>query len=244
MMKKLVTLSIVLCMAYISALAQGKYEDVVYLKNGSIIHGMIVEHVPNKSLSIKSGTNLFVYNLDEVAKYTREEVKGEDGNGGYGFKPKGYVGTFELGLADYPGGGNLPMAAFMLVNSYQFNPYVALGLGLGAEVSSQNIYNVPVYADTRFYFTKTRVAPYANIGFGYNLNIASYDYGYYYGSGTNYNHGMMFNPAIGVRFAITKKVGVGLNVGYKLLNSYVEDYYSDKVSVLTHGVTIRAGVIF
>lgn len=233
-------------MACVSASAQEKYEDVVYLKNGSIIHGMIVEHVPNTSLSIKSGANLFVYKLDEIAKYTREELKDDaTAGGGYGFKPKGYVGTFEIGLADYATGGNLPMAAFMFVNSYQFNPYVSLGLGLGAEVSSKKVYNVPVYADARFYFTKTRVAPYAGVGLGYNLNIASYDFGYYYGgSGTNYNHGVMFNPAIGARFAITKKVGVGLNVGYKMLCSFVDDYFGDKQSAISHGVTVRAGVIF
>ena len=31
-----------------------QYEDVVYLKNGSIIRGMIVEQIPNQTLKIKT----------------------------------------------------------------------------------------------------------------------------------------------------------------------------------------------
>jgi hypothetical protein len=55
--------------------AQVNYEDVVYLKNGTIIHGMIIEQVPNESLKIKSDRNVFVFKLNEVEKITKEELK-------------------------------------------------------------------------------------------------------------------------------------------------------------------------
>jgi hypothetical protein len=239
----------------LNAMAQEKFEDVVYLKNGSIIHGMIVEHVPNVSLSIKSGTNLFVYKLEEIAKYTREEV--QDAKKGYGFKPKGFVANYEVGLTDFPKGTNLPMASIMLVNGYQFSPYFSLGLGVGAEISSKKIYNVPVYADMRAYFTATRVAPFFNLGFGYNAFIqrtpeistpvyhsTSYPPYYYYTyenipAKTSILHGLMVNPAFGLRVAITKKIGVSLTAGYKLL-----DAVSGSNHALSHAVTVRAGVIF
>lgn len=54
--------------------AQSNYEDVVYLKNGSVIHGIIIEQIPNKSIKIKSGSNIFVYNITEVEKMTKEEI--------------------------------------------------------------------------------------------------------------------------------------------------------------------------
>lgn len=47
-------------MSYNSINAQTNYEDVVYLKNGSIIHGIIVEQIPNESIKIESGPNTFV----------------------------------------------------------------------------------------------------------------------------------------------------------------------------------------
>ena len=49
-----------------------EYEDVVYLKNGSIIRGMIIEQKPNKYIKIKSGINIFVYQMDEIDKITKE----------------------------------------------------------------------------------------------------------------------------------------------------------------------------
>ena len=49
-----------------------QYEDVVYLKDGSIIHGIIIEQAPNKYIKIKSGKNVFVYQMDEIEKMTKE----------------------------------------------------------------------------------------------------------------------------------------------------------------------------
>src|ERR1700722_4294605 len=46
-------------------------EDVVYLKDGSIIHGTITEEVPGVSLKIQTKDgNLFVYKIKAVAKIT------------------------------------------------------------------------------------------------------------------------------------------------------------------------------
>lgn len=64
-----------LCLLFsASILLAQTYEDVVYLKNGSIIHGIIIEQVPNESLKIKSGQNLFVYKMEEVQKIVKQEV--------------------------------------------------------------------------------------------------------------------------------------------------------------------------
>ena len=233
--------------------AQGKFEEVVYLKNGSIIHGMIVEFVPNTSIKIKSGDNLFAYKFDEIEKITREVST--VAKNGYGYKPKGYVGIVEAGLTDFPGSSNtsLAMATVTVINGYQFSPYIFLGGGVGADISSVNVYNVPVFADFRAYFTKTRVAPFFEAAFGYNLQInatpASNYYYYSQPSSINVYHGMMANPSFGVRVAINKKFATSLTLGYKLLgvNQTVTDYYYGGTSsqfVLSHGITVKAGFHF
>ena len=57
-------------------MAQQSMEDVVYLKNGSIIHGTIIEQVPSVSIKIKTRDgNIFVYKIEEVAKMTKEPTK-------------------------------------------------------------------------------------------------------------------------------------------------------------------------
>ena len=136
---------------------------------------------------------------------------------------------------------------------YQFNPYIFLGGGVGADISSVNVYNVPVFADFRAYFTKTRVAPFFEAAFGYNLQInATPGNNYYYYSQpatVNVYHGMMANPSFGVRVAINKKFATSLTLGYKLLgvNQTVTDYYYGGTSsqfVLSHGITVKAGFHF
>ena len=58
-----------------SAIAQSNYEDVVYLKNGSIIRGIITEQIPNESVKIQTkDKNVFVYKMDEISKITKEEI--------------------------------------------------------------------------------------------------------------------------------------------------------------------------
>jgi hypothetical protein len=55
-------------------IAQNNWQDVVYLKNGSIIRGMIVEQIPNVSLKIQTtDRSIFVFNFNEIAKITKEE---------------------------------------------------------------------------------------------------------------------------------------------------------------------------
>ena len=47
--------------------------DVVYLKIGSIIRGIIIEQIPNESIKIQTfDKNVFVYKMDEILKFTKE----------------------------------------------------------------------------------------------------------------------------------------------------------------------------
>jgi hypothetical protein len=49
--------------------------DVVYLKNGSIIRGTIIEQVPGVSLKIEtSDGSVFFYKMEEIEKITKEKV--------------------------------------------------------------------------------------------------------------------------------------------------------------------------
>ena len=70
----------------LSFLFSQEYEDVIYLKNGSIIYGTIIEHVPGDYYKIKSERNIFVFKIDEIEKFSKEEKKSEgksDGPHGY-----------------------------------------------------------------------------------------------------------------------------------------------------------------
>ncbi len=53
-----------------------QYIEVVYLKNGSIIRGIIIEQTPNVQIKIQTKDgSVFVYKMDEVEKITKELEK-------------------------------------------------------------------------------------------------------------------------------------------------------------------------
>ena len=55
------------------ALAQQNLEDVVYLKDGSVIRGVIIEQMPGASLKIQTRHgSVFVYEIDKVERITKE----------------------------------------------------------------------------------------------------------------------------------------------------------------------------
>ncbi|MBK7140429.1 MAG: hypothetical protein IPH74_16085 [Bacteroidetes bacterium] len=57
----------------IKVFAQTSQDEVVYLKNGSIIRGTIIEQIPNEKIKIQTSEgNVFVYKYDEIEKITKE----------------------------------------------------------------------------------------------------------------------------------------------------------------------------
>lgn len=76
-MKKLFTfLVFAFVLAFASSLsAQTPTKDVVYLKNGSVVRGVITEINPNVNLKISTPDgNLFVFEMKDVEKIIKEEI--------------------------------------------------------------------------------------------------------------------------------------------------------------------------
>lgn len=73
---------------------QSHYQDVVYLKNGSIIRGVIIEQIINQSIKIETADrSVFVYQMEEIEKITKEAFDGKANE--FNSKPerrKGYIG--------------------------------------------------------------------------------------------------------------------------------------------------------
>ena len=61
---------------FLSILFSVEYQDVIYLKDGSIVKGTIIETKPNKYIKIKSDDNIFVYSMEEVDIIKKEEIEG------------------------------------------------------------------------------------------------------------------------------------------------------------------------
>jgi len=71
---RLILLVTIIILGVTMMVAQTVYKDVVYLKNGSVIKGVIIETVPEKSIKIETADgNIFVYNMSEVEKIAKEK---------------------------------------------------------------------------------------------------------------------------------------------------------------------------
>ncbi|MBQ6988649.1 MAG: hypothetical protein IJN45_05820, partial [Alistipes sp.] len=74
-MKKFIISLAVCIMAFASTAFSQNLQEVVYLKNGSIIKGIVVEQVPGVSLKLKTyDGSIFVYQMSEIEKIAKEEI--------------------------------------------------------------------------------------------------------------------------------------------------------------------------
>lgn len=72
-MKNLLT-SLLLILS-LNIFAQTNLEEVVYLKNGTSIHGIILEQIPNEKIKIQSNDgSIFVFKYAEIMKITKEPI--------------------------------------------------------------------------------------------------------------------------------------------------------------------------
>jgi len=217
------------------AFAQSKYQDVVYLKNGSIIRGVIIEQVPNKSIKIETADkNVFVYQMDEVEKIVKEPIKVKSGfsSNGSGLKP-GYKGIVEMGYQVGVGDFSLDRLKLNIINGYQVNPYFSLGLGTGLRYyfNSKKIL-IPFLADFRASFLNNSLSPYFYFGIGYSLDS---DY-HFKGAG------MLVNPVAGVNYRITEKLVMNFGLGYEVQKMKLSS--GDPSASNLGAVSFNAGISF
>ena len=244
-MKK-TTYKLLTILLFIAGLAEGKaqtnYEDVVYLKNGSVIRGVLIEQIPNVSLKIQTkDNNVFVYKIDEVLKIAKE-LPPQTPNNIYNsnsnnepigrvpidYKKSGYTNISELVI----GIGSDKSFGFQTINGLQLTPITFVGVGVG--IDKYNIATMlPIFFDIRFNFLKKDISPYYNLGIGYALNLS--------GGG-----GYFGNSDIGLRFFVSPKVALNASLGYRVQRNTVMGgwpYYSEIIQEFNF-LTLKFGATF
>ncbi len=204
-------------------------EDVVYLKNGAIIRGIIIEQVPNKTLEIKSNDNNYlIFNMNEVLKITKENKFADPTE----YKKKGFLTINELGFGfgintinTYHGSVDIakqnPIIGLRSINGYQLNEHFSFGLGIGFEAILDGTKKgalMPLVIDTRINFWKGKFSPVLDLNGGYSV-------------GFQYSSGIAANPSIGMKLYLTNKIAYLFNIGYKVqqLNVKTKDEYGGTI---------------
>ena len=201
--------------------AQRFYEDVVYLKNGSIIYGIIIEQVPNKSIKVQTKDgSVFVYRIDEIEKFSKVEKvqsSNEDTNNKKRkIKRFGYTNISEInygsGIEDYVDDYSY---GFQTINGYLFNPNFSLGLGLGIDKYKSGATFAPLFADLRVNILASEVSPFLACGVGYSLGF------------DENKGGPMLNASLGVKFFVSQATALNFSIGYRMQDNEVNKYYKE-----------------
>ncbi|MDL2323166.1 hypothetical protein LJC52_04175 [Bacteroidales bacterium OttesenSCG-928-A17] len=220
-MKKIIVLSCMLVFFTFSAFTQGNMQDVIYLKNGGVIRGIIIEQVPNKSFKIQTADeSIFVFSIDEVDKIAKEISKNNVEQKDPTNKTRiGYRGIIELGYELGTGDYGLDRVKLNIINGYQINSIFSVGLGMGFRYYyDAEALLIPIFADFRATFLDRNISPYFSFGIGYSFDATNELNGV----------GLMLSPNIGISFKTPDKNRINVGLGYEIQNMefYYYDYYS------------------
>ena len=200
---------------------QANMEDVVYLKNGSIIRGIIIEQIPNQSLKIQTADrNVFVFKIEEVEKMTKENIPGTS-LGKIEYKKKGYINITEINFSLGITGDKLDKYGtvtnkdrsfgFKTINGYQASEHFSIGLGLGIDRYIDATL-VPITLDMRFPVLKSKTSPVFNFGIGRSGGL------------NDVKGGFTTNFGFGIRSYTANNSAFIFNIGYKLQSSEIQFY--------------------
>ncbi len=135
-MKKILSVIVICAVAVCSAMAQ----DVVYLKNGTVINGAVTKN-DAVTVEINSNGRLLTYKAMDVQRVqmgssavtvpeTPKRPKYKD----YETAEKGYWTAVEFwggGAVDFGGKPNMCNIDIHWINGYRFNEWIRIGVGLG-----------------------------------------------------------------------------------------------------------------
>ena len=135
--------------------------ETVYLKNGGLVKGEIIEQVPGQSLKVRTKDgNIFVYQMDEVERITKEEKSisnNSDGHKGLDFSVNaGYdIAT--------KGGGGAVTTELELGKRFTKNIYWGFGAGADFSTSSGSGISVPITTNIKTFFPSesSSIVPFA-----------------------------------------------------------------------------------
>lgn len=202
---------------------QNNFNDVVYLKNGNVIHGIIIELVPEVSVKMKCiDDKIYIFKMDDVDKIAKEtQIAFSFPKNKLSFdsvKQKGFTLIPELSFSgmNFSGDDFYGSVGINLVAGYLFNPHIYVGGGMGMEYNTSALY-VPFFVVFRYNMLRKFVSPYLTAEGGYGW-VAKGGY-------LNYEGGLRLKGGVGIRCFITRRIALNFALGLKFQKfSYKYDY--------------------
>ncbi len=220
-----------------------QFEDVVYLKDGSIIRGVIIEQIPNVQIKIQSGPNIFVYKMDMIEKMAKEPLQSKtstyssynsSGSSSFTKGKKSIGGLVRYSKMSYDGEDAYtsfdiePSIGYFLTNNFSIN----IGLIFNSYSSESTDYS----NSNKGFKLGGRFHSPLNFGLGY--------FGLHYHSLTNKttttygNSNKNTDDAFSIGIGILQSLNDFVYLDYRM--SYLKGLGSNKSGVLVFGIGVSS----
>lgn len=250
-----ITILIFLIVNWVESSAQLIIEDVIYLNNGWIIRGKILNN-KNDSLKIETHCrNIFVFSNTDILNIKKEEYKVSNKPPKEHFLPaqqKGFYNITTFGLltgSTETKDVNVPILNFQTIIGYNHNQYIGTGIGIGIEKLQTEI--IPVFLSLKSNLLKKANSPIVIFNIGYSFPLSKtkkeeYDKTY------NYEGGMNIGVDIGICSFKSAKRAFLITVGYryqvvKETSNNTSWYYPNSIEKTTYEfnkIAIKIGFMF
>lgn len=210
------------------------YQEVVYLKNGGIIRGTIIEQIPSEKLKIETKDgNVFVFTYSEIARITKEFNSSDDEededeyidkktyrkNENKDYLSSGYFNSTEviigIGLGESKGSyiqkNNSNLFGLRTTHGYQVSQHFIFGFGTGIIIGAYDNY-IPLFLDMRIPMGRNKVRTTFNLAGGSMIDEAG---------------GFFINPTLGLKIYLSHRSSFNLNLGLytRPRTVYINNYY-------------------
>ncbi|MEZ4777427.1 MAG: hypothetical protein R3D00_29895 [Bacteroidia bacterium] len=219
-------LMVVLLAGVISPVSAQRFyeEDVIYLKNGSIIRGQISGQVVGGMVTIDliGGTTLS-YSSDEIEKITREpakytyvKLKLRNIYRPITFRDHRLYGMLSFGMGFSSGRwGPEGVPTIQIRTGYHFHRLLNVGVGTGIDVYGRGTVT-PFFLDVHGELFEKRVSPHYFVNAGYGR-------GTFPNWGTRvFEGGLMGHAGLGVKLNTRSRNEWFFTIGYKFQHTYME----------------------
>ncbi|HYV91257.1 MAG TPA: hypothetical protein VE978_05720 [Chitinophagales bacterium] len=225
---------IILSLLPLVSYGQTVTQDVLYLRDSSVIRGTIINQSVDSVIKIQIiGGSVLVINKTSVLNIFHQPVL-EYAITPFQQEEKGYSNYTELGVMIGQEGGIL----LETVNGYRFKKYFFTGAGIGVDL--MNVAVLSIFANGRWEMLNKRATPYLYVNAGYGFPIYHNPDHYYHE--VKYHGGITYSGGAGMRFKFYGDGAFLVSAGYKNGRLY-SDYFSEPEYTYKQ-LTIALGVSF
>ncbi len=234
-MKRFILMLIVAIALVANAHAQqNKTEDVIYLKNESVIRGRIIVQ---DSLRVKIQTadgTILVFGSSDIIKTDKQPSYA-----GYRARAGAFAHFTELGplVAGKTTIDGVTTAAFSFqtVNGFRFNQFLFGGAGVGIDLYATQTM-IPLFLSIRGdIYPGGSVIPFYFIDGGYAVNITQRS-----ATTSDFRGGILYAGGVGVKIPFNRSAGFLISFGYRYqASSYISNTFKNDIEY--HRLAVRAG---